>query len=111
MDGKHAQPVDASVPATAKPELQPDCVTDCVTGNAVATHYHGTVTGYIGHRCRCRPCTDAWTAYHRGWRDRQSLGPDDPRHGTLNGYSNFRCRCAECRAAKRDATRAARAAS
>lgn len=26
---------------------------------------HGTIAGYNNHRCRCQPCRDAITAYHR----------------------------------------------
>ena len=31
---------------------------------------HGTVSGYVNHGCRCRPCTTAWTAYQRDRRHR-----------------------------------------
>lgn len=30
--------------------------------------WHGTVTGYINHRCRCRPCKDAQAARIRRQR-------------------------------------------
>ncbi len=28
-------------------------------------HHHGTLGRYVSDRCRCRPCRDAHTAYHR----------------------------------------------
>lgn len=29
---------------------------------------HGTLKGYKGHKCRCRPCTDASSAHSRAYR-------------------------------------------
>lgn len=60
---------------------------------------HGTTTGYSNSRCRCGPCTQAWSTYSvsaRHIRRAQGLVPGDPRHGTDNGYTNYGCRSTTC---------------
>lgn len=62
---------------------------------------HGTLTGYINHKCRCGACRAAKTAYRADVRDRhRSAPPEAIPHGTRHGYDHYGCRCGACRAAE-----------
>lgn len=62
---------------------------------------HGTVTRYTNHKCRCRKCRAAGTAYMRELRARMKQTPEKKiPHGTANGYENYGCRCRKCVKAK-----------
>ena len=61
---------------------------------------HGTSNGYHHHKCRCRPCTDAWAAIClERKRIPRVLAADDPRHGASTSYRYWHCKCPACRAA------------
>jgi hypothetical protein len=36
--------------------------------------WHGTVTGYVYHKCRCKRCTRANREYVKEWRERKIEG-------------------------------------
>ena len=80
---------------------------------------HGTLSGYIYHKCKCRDCRDFSALENRKRNgldlnkpivpivDQQNVldmipeenlfnDPNDPRHGTIRGY-NIGCRCDPCR--------------
>ncbi len=59
---------------------------------------HGKVGSYQRHKCRCRECTDAATAYARPFHLRLK-GRQPPVHGTTASYRNYACRCVACTAA------------
>lgn len=65
---------------------------------------HGTLDGYINHRCRCDDCREAGRldAADRRDRDRAEGIPEDLDHGTRRGYVHYRCRCLPCREWKKD---------
>jgi hypothetical protein len=42
-------------------------VSDAVVSDQVGT-WHGTTTGYVNHKCRCRDCKGAWNEYHAAYR-------------------------------------------
>lgn len=66
---------------------------------------HGTVNGYINHKCRCPECREANRQEVAKARRRRFLTVtgDDPRHGTDNYYANYGCRCTACVAARAEA--------
>lgn len=74
--------------------------------------WHGTLTGYVKHKCRCQECRTANAYYYRARKKRLTgtLADDDPRHGTDHAYTTFGCRCDDCKAAHAaaEARRAAR---
>lgn len=62
--------------------------------------WHGTVSGYTYHGCRCVQCRGGWsTANLESRRRRAENEKPENIHGTANGYNNYKCRCNECRAA------------
>lgn len=65
--------------------------------------WHGTITGYTYHRCRCEPCTGAMRRYTRARRAFRRAHPEQfpVPHGTVIGYKDYRCRCPECTEAGR----------
>lgn len=63
-------------------------------------NWHGTLSGYTNHGCRCGDCRSAWNAYQREYRLRlvERPVPDDA-HGRYTTYLSWSCRCDDCRAA------------
>lgn len=60
---------------------------------------HGTSNAYVNCGCRCRPCTDAWTAYNAKRNAERRKAIPDSSHGFATTYINYRCRCDRCRVA------------
>lgn len=62
---------------------------------------HGSHSTYGNYRCRCRPCTDAHTAYIRRRRAERAAMPmpASVEHGLPSTYANWRCRCWKCKTA------------
>lgn len=71
---------------------------------SAAGKWHGTPGGYTNHRCKCRPCRDAFAADQQRMRaNRAARLAEDPTlapHGKANTYTNWRCRCDDCRRAR-----------
>lgn len=57
---------------------------------------HGTITGYMNHRCRCDDCKQAASTYTRERRNRGLPIPEHS-HGSNSTYVNYRCRCQPCK--------------
>lgn len=78
-------------------------------GELPAERWHGTISGYTYHKCRCDKCRQAKRIYSRGYYREWIAGQVEERatrppngehwHGTANGYNNRCCRCEPCRAA------------
>jgi hypothetical protein len=58
--------------------------------------WHGTLSGYDHHRCRCDQCRQARKQYRKELREREDKA-DAPWHGKLTGYYDHRCRCDACK--------------
>lgn len=69
---------------------------------------HGTRSWYLNHRCRCQPCRDANTAYHRELLKRLAQTPFEQIPHGITGYRDYSCRCPACFKAQSDKNRAAR---
>lgn len=62
--------------------------------------WHGQITGYTYHGCRCAKCTKINREHKQKNRvTRQSKPIPEHVHGTTNGYSNYGCRCEDCKEA------------
>lgn len=62
--------------------------------------WHGSVSGYTYHGCRCTECRSGWSAANLASRQRRAENEKPENiHGTANGYNNYKCRCDECRRA------------
>jgi hypothetical protein len=59
--------------------------------------YHGTINGYIYHKCKCDECKIAWNEYQTGRRRQVTTGKRSVKHG-YGGYASG-CRCDVCRIA------------
>lgn len=58
---------------------------------------HGTVTGYITHKCRCDDCRKAYAGWGRAARRRRAATPlPEEQHGKNTTYINYMCRCTPC---------------
>jgi hypothetical protein len=64
---------------------------------------HGTMHGYLSHKCRCELCRAANTAAQTKLRkSRHTRGiPDGVKHGRYTTYNNWGCRCDDCYQAHR----------
>jgi hypothetical protein len=72
--------------------------------------WHGSVSGYTYHGCRCDVCRAGWSAANlRSRQLRATRRVPDHLHGTENGYNNYKCRCDACRAAWAERARRYRA--
>lgn len=62
--------------------------------------WHGTISGYTNHKCRCSDCRIANRETKAENRKARTAKPI-PRHvhGTDNGYVNYKCRCKRCKKA------------
>jgi hypothetical protein len=65
---------------------------------------HGSRGTYVHHQCRCMPCTEANTEYHRRQRLLwASVDPPAEAHGKVSTYVNWSCRCVHCSTAHAEA--------
>ena len=67
---------------------------------------HGTVSMYMGAKCRCGECKAANSAYSRQWRAARR-GQQPPSHG-YTSYVNYGCRCEVCSKAASEYNRSRR---
>ena len=119
--------LDAVVPLLEPKDISPCPCPDDRCKLTKGDPRHGTMTGYVYHKCKCRPCRDTSAQYQRKYEknnnikqfdpvtpnvDQQNVmtsnpvdsihnDVDDPRHGTIRGY-DIGCRCDPCKSAKND---------
>lgn len=55
--------------------------------------WHGTVHGYMNHKCRCDACWEETRRYRLTLLERPV---PDHLHGRLSTYTTYGCRCEEC---------------
>lgn len=76
--------------------------------------FHGRVSTYRHHKCRCRPCRDAASAHQREEyarrKARLAADPTCVEHGLASTYKHFGCRCKPCVVAGRANLRSQRKA-
>jgi len=63
---------------------------------------HGTVSGYVNHKCHCDKCREAWRVYNRKRRaERYAYTkahglPRTVKHGSPAAYNQWGCNCDVC---------------
>ena len=69
--------------------------------------WHGTLTGYTAHKCRCAMCKRCLADYAATRRAEPPVRDAEPKMGRprnpnvphgITGYMNYRCRCVVCKA-------------